>query len=143
MLLAAGPIFAIGVPATATAQQSEPARVGPQELFSTPLPDVPGIHLEVVELVFPPKSGAPSTAESFSAQGHHHPGSVYLYVTQGAMRIGVEGKVTVVETGGSFFEPAHAHHMFTESASATEGARVLAVMLVPDGEASVVRGRAE
>jgi quercetin dioxygenase-like cupin family protein len=143
MLLAVASVLAIGASAAVTAQQSGPARAGPQELFSTPLPDVPGMHLEVVELVFPPKSGAPSTAERFSAQGHHHPGSVYLYVTEGAMRIGVEGKVTVVETGGSFFEPAHAHHMFTESASSTEGTRVIAVMLVPDGEASVVRGRAE
>lgn len=135
-LLAAGALVA--------SQQSEPAATAPRELFATPLPDVPGTHLEVVELVYPPKSGAPSTASNYSSPGHHHPGSVYLYVTQGAIRIGVEGQpVAIVEAGGSFFEPPRAHHVFTESASATEGARAIAVMIVPDGEAPVVRGRPE
>ena len=128
----------------ALSQESQPARTGPQDLFSTPLPDVPGMHLEVVELAYPPKSGPASTAGDYPGEGHHHPGSVYLYVTEGAIRIGVEGQpVAVVEKGGSFFEPPHAHHMFTESASATEEARVIAVMIVPDGEAYIVRGPSE
>lgn len=135
--------LAISAASTATAQESESARAGPRELFATPLPDVPGAHLEVVELVYPPRVGPPSTPEDYSG-GHHHPGSVYVYVTEGAIRIGVEGQqVAVVEAGGSFFEPPRAHHMFTESASTTEGARAIAVMIVPDGEAPVVRGRAE
>lgn len=102
------------------------------------------MHLEVVELVYPPNTGPPSTADNYSREGHHHPGSVYVYVTEGAIRIGVEGQpVTVVEAGGSFFEPPRAHHMFTESASATAGARAIAVMIVPDGEPSVIRGKSE
>jgi quercetin dioxygenase-like cupin family protein len=68
---------------------------------------------------------------------------VYVYVTRGAIRIGVEGETTIIEAGGSFFEPPFAHHMFTESASATEGARAIAVMIVPDGEPSVISGSAE
>jgi hypothetical protein len=65
-------------------------------------------------------------------------------VTEGAIRIGVEGQgVSVVEKGGSYFEPPKAHHMFTESASQPESARVIAVMIVPDGESSVVRGKSE
>ena len=112
-------------------------------LFTTALPDVPGSHLEVVELSFAPKSGAASTAESYPGPGHHHPGSVYVYVTQGAIRIGVEGEVTVVAAGGSFFEPPRAHHMFTESASATQAARAIAVMIVPDGEPPVIVGKAD
>jgi mannose-6-phosphate isomerase-like protein (cupin superfamily) len=125
------------------AQESESPRRVPPVRFTTPLPDVPGNHLEVVELNFPPISGAPSTVESYPGDGHHHPGSVYVYVTKGAIRIGVEGKVSVVQEGGSFFEPPLAHHMFTESASATEGATAIAVMIVPNGESPVVMGRAK
>lgn len=124
-------------------QESVTARVGPPLLFTTPLPDVPGNHVEVVELSFSPKSGPPSTAENYSGPGHHHPGSVYIYVAEGSVRIGVEGEVTVVGEGGSFFEPPLAHHMFTESASATEGARVIAVMIVPDGAPPVISGKAD
>jgi hypothetical protein len=75
----------------------------------------------------------PSTAENHR-RGHRHPGSVYVYVTQGAVRLGVEGQpVQVVQTGGSFFEPVGAHHIITENASATEPARAIAVMIVPEG----------
>ena len=50
------------------------------------------------------------------------------------MRIGVEGQpIRVLKTGESFFEAVGAHHIITESASATEPARAIAVMIVPDG----------
>jgi quercetin dioxygenase-like cupin family protein len=128
----------------ANAEEADSAQTGPRTVFSTPLPDLPSTHLEVVELFYPPKDGPPSTADNYPGSGHHHPGSVYLYVTEGAIRIGVEGQgVSVVEKGGSYFEPPKAHHMFTESASQTESARVIAVMIVPDGESSVVRGKSE
>lgn len=141
--LASAVVLMIGAGAVG-AQESESTRSGPRDLFSTPLPDMPGMHLEVVELVYPPKSGVPSTPENYQGQGHHHPGSVYVYVTEGAIRIGVEGQpVTVVEAGGSFFEPPNTHHMFTESANATKGARAIAVMVVPDGAQSVIRGKYE
>lgn len=139
--LAWGVVLVAGV-LSVSAQESASNRGAPPVLFSTPLPDMPGIHLEVVELSFPPKSGAPSTPENFPGQGHHHPGSVYVYVTEGAIRIGVEGQpVTILRKGESFFEPPRAFHMFTESASATAGASAIAVMHVPDGEPSVVSGR--
>ena len=119
--------------ATAAAQQSAPARTPPKTLSSTPLADAPGKNLVVVELNYAPNPGPPSTAEHHG-RGHHHPGSVYVYVTQGAVRLGVEGKpVQVVKTGESFFETVGAHHTINENASATEPARAIAVMIVPDG----------
>ena len=49
------------------------------------------------------------------------------------MRLGVEGHpVQVVPTGGSFFEPVGAHQIITENASATEPARAIEVMIVPE-----------
>jgi quercetin dioxygenase-like cupin family protein len=115
------------------AQELEPARAGPPVLLEAPLADAPGKNLVVVELNFPPNPRLPSTPESHP-RGHRHPGSVYVYVTHGAVRLGVEGQpVQVVEAGGSFFEPVGAHHIITENASATEPARAIAVMIVPEG----------
>ena len=119
--------------ATAGAQQSAPARTPPKTLFSAPLADAPGKSLVVVELNYAPNPGSPSTAEHHG-RGHHHPGSVYVYVTQGAVRLGVEGQpVQVVKAGESFFETVGAHHIINENASATEPARAIATMIVPDG----------
>ena len=99
----------------------------PGEIFSTPLADVPGKHLVVVALELDPKKGQQSTP-------HRHPGSVYVYVTKGVAKLGIEGQpVRIVHAGESFFEPPGALHTVAESASATEPAAVIAVMIVPDG----------
>jgi quercetin dioxygenase-like cupin family protein len=119
--------------AAVPAQPPAPARAGAPTLFSAPLADAPGKNLVVVELKFAPNAKAPSTPEQHP-RGHHHPGSVYVYVTDGAVRLGVEGQpVQVVKAGGSFFETVGAHHIIAENASATEPARAIAVMIVPDG----------
>jgi len=99
----------------------------PGVIFSSPLADVPGKHLVVVSLEWDPKSGRHSTP-------HRHPGSVYVYVTKGAAKLGIDGQpVRVVHAGESFFEPIGAVHTVAESASQTEPAEAIAVMLVPDG----------
>jgi quercetin dioxygenase-like cupin family protein len=97
----------------------------------------------VVELKYAPNAKPASTAEQHPL-GHRHPGSVYVYVTEGAVRLGVEGQpVQVVKAGGSFFEPVGAHHIVNENASATEPARAIAVMIVPEGAPLVVREEAK
>lgn len=115
-------------------QEPGQQRSGPPTLLSEPLADVPGKNLVVVELNFAPNPGTPSTADDHPT-GHRHPGSVYVYVTQGAVRLALEGEpVRIVRAGESFFEPPHAHHIITENASATEPASAIAVMIVPEGE---------
>ena len=58
-----------------------------------------------------------------------------VYVTQGVLRLALEGeREQVVHAGETFFEPAHAHHIISENASATEPSRAIAVMIVPEGE---------
>ena len=127
----------------AAAAAQPPAAGGPPTLFSAPLADAPGKNLVVVELKFAPNAKEPSTAEQHPP-GHRHPGSVYVYVTDGAVRLGVEGQpVQVVKAGGSFFEPVGAHHIVTENASATEPARAIAVMIVPDGAPLTTRDEAK
>jgi quercetin dioxygenase-like cupin family protein len=125
-------VAAVGIGAVSLAALAQdtkaakpPAQISP--LFSTPLPDVPGKNLVVVPLKWGP-------ATTHARVDHRHPGSVYVYVTQGTVRLGVEGQpVKEVHTGESFFEPPGALHTVAESASATEGAAAIAVMIVPDG----------
>ena len=121
---------AIATSASAQAPAATAPRAGgPTELFRAALPDAPGKQLVVVELTIAPKqAGQPASP------GHRHPGSVYVYVTEGTARFGVEGQpVKEVKTGESFFEPPGALHNVMESASATAGAKAIAVMIVPDG----------
>lgn len=106
----------------------------PAQLVSVPLPDMPGTNLDVFDIVFEPNTAPPSTPQSHRL-GHRHPGSVLVYVIEGALRLALEGEdVRVVEAGGTFFEPPRVHHIITENASATDKARALIIMLVPEGE---------
>jgi quercetin dioxygenase-like cupin family protein len=110
----------------ATFAQESP---GPRQVFAAPLADMPGKQLVVVELRLPPKQeGRPQP------QGHRHPGSVLVYVTAGTARLGLEGEpVREIKAGETFFEPVGAVHTVGESASSTEPATAIAVMIVPDG----------
>src|SRR5688572_2951779 len=127
--------FFLAVVASATvagvcAQAPDGARpAGPTELFRAALPDMPGKQLVVVALTIPPRR-----ADQPPSMGHRHPGSVYVYVTEGTARFGVEGQpVKEVKAGESFFEPPGALHTVMESAHPTEPAMAIAVMIVPDG----------
>jgi quercetin dioxygenase-like cupin family protein len=98
-------------------------------LFAHELKDVPGKNLVVVKLTF-----SPGAQKSSRCTAHTHPGSVWVYVTKGTARLGVAGEpVQVVHTGESFYEPQGAVHTVAESASATEPASAIAVMIVPEG----------
>jgi quercetin dioxygenase-like cupin family protein len=111
----------------AFAQETKTSPAAPRVLFSAPLPDVPGKSLVVVPLKWGPNTG-------HTRVDHRHPGSVYVYVTEGTVRLGIEGQpVREVRAGESFFEPPGALHTVAESASATEPAAAIAVMIVPDG----------
>jgi quercetin dioxygenase-like cupin family protein len=114
---------------TVRGSEPQPARTttSPAILFTTPLQDVPGKHLVVVHLDFGP-------TKQHIPVDHRHPGSVYVYVTRGVVRLGIEGEsAREVHVGESFFEPPGALHTVAESASPTESAEAIAVMIVPDG----------
>lgn len=135
--------FAVGCAAALYVGLVTPAHAGPEAakelakqpgvIFARELADVPGKNLVVVKLEFPPKS----LQQSKSPQqylGHRHPGSTYVYVTKGTMRLGIAGQpVQVVHAGGSFFEPVGAIHTIAESASAMEPASAIAALIIPDG----------
>jgi mannose-6-phosphate isomerase-like protein (cupin superfamily) len=111
----------------------------PNVIFARELPDVPGRNLIVVALTYPAHPTQPSTHDSGAPQrcrGHRHPGSTYVYVTSGEMRLGIAGQpVQTLHAGESFFEPPGVLHNVAESASATEPASVIAVQILPAGTA--------
>jgi len=115
---------ALAQPASAAAAP----RTAATPVFSADLADAPGKQLVVVNLTFPPAGG--------KSNPHKHPGSVWVYITKGEARLGIEGQPPkVVKAGESFFEPVGAIHNVSESTSATEPATGFAVMLVPKGAA--------
>ena len=117
----------LGLMAAAFCLQCFAAPPAPSVIFSGALKEVPGTKLVVVSLKLDP-------AGKSLPHPHHHPGSVYVYVTQGAARLGLKGQpVQIVHVGESFFEAPGSVHTIAESASETEPAYAIAVMLVPDG----------
>ena len=122
-------------PAVSVAKQElsvEQLAQSPGVIFARALEDVPGRNLVVVALEFPPRASPKPPSQQCS--GHRHPGSTYVYVTKGTMRLGIEGEpVRVVHAGESFFEPANALHTVAESASSTEAASAIAILILPEG----------
>ena len=94
-------------------------------IYRDALPNVPGMDIAMIELHWGP-------TEQSARIDHRHPGPVYVYVTEGVLRIGVEGEpVEEIAAGGMFVEPPNRVHTVAESASATQGASAIAVMIVP------------
>ena len=120
-------LVGIGVAGVRAHDANETSHKPSNVLFSAPLQDVPGKQLVVVGLEFKPKGQQASVP-------HRHPGSVYVYVTRGTARLAIEGQpIQEVHTGQSFFEPPGALHTVAESASETESAAAIAVLIVPNG----------
>lgn len=125
--------IAAATPAYADAKSAKELAQQPGVIFARELADVPGKNLVVSKLEFPPKSPQQSK-DAQQYLGHRHPGSTYVYVLKGTMRLGLAGQpVQLVHAGESFFEPVGAVHTIAESASATEPASALAVLIIPDG----------
>jgi quercetin dioxygenase-like cupin family protein len=126
-------IAAATTPAYADGKSAKDLAQQPGVIFARELADVPGKNLVVSRLEFPPKSPQQSK-DAQQYLGHRHPGSTYVYVLKGTMRLGLAGQpVQLVHAGESFFEPVGTVHTIAESASATEPASAIAVLIIPDG----------
>jgi quercetin dioxygenase-like cupin family protein len=89
------------------------------------LPNLPGNSLTAVVVEYAP--GGRSAA-------HHHAGSVFAYVLEGAVRSKLDdGSEIVYAAGESFFEPPGTHHAVSENASTTAPAKLLAVIVAETG----------
>jgi quercetin dioxygenase-like cupin family protein len=80
-------------------------------------------RVTMVEVAFEPKvAGKP----------HRHPGPIFGYVLEGEFELGLDDEpVKTLKTGETFYEPGGALHRVSRNPSATNKARVLAVILHP------------
>ena len=113
--------------AGATAYGTKPnSEVEP--IFDAPIPNIPGKSLRTVTVSYPPRG---------SAGAHRHAKSAYIYayVLEGEIRSQVEGEPARIYRPGEFWtEHPGAHHVVSENASETRGAKLLAVFVVDTGD---------
>ena len=96
-------------------------------VFDRALPNVPGKSMKGVLVEYQPGGSNPA---------HTHPASAFIYATvlEGAIRSKVnDGPEKVYRAGESWAEPPNAHHLVSENASASEPARLIAVIVADDG----------
>ncbi|MFO0997276.1 MAG: cupin domain-containing protein [Alphaproteobacteria bacterium] len=92
---------------------------------SSAVPTLPGQHMSLAVVEFPPGGYSPP---------HVHGGSVYVYVLSGAIRSQLEGSPPgYFKHGDTFFEPQGVVHLVAENLSATEPATILAVFIHETG----------
>jgi quercetin dioxygenase-like cupin family protein len=74
-----------------------------------------------------------------SSAPHRHPGPVFGYILEGEYEWGIDDKpAKVLKAGDTFYEPGGCLHRVSKNASAKVKARVLAVMLHPQGAKDLV-----
>ncbi len=98
--------------------------------FNEAIPNVPGKSLVAVVVSYPPGGKTPS---------HRH-GSAFVtgYVLSGAIRSQVEGEPAhVYQAGESWSEQPGAHHLVSENASATEPAKLLAILVADTSDTAL------
>ena len=95
-----------------------------QVIHHQPLPKpFEGWEAEFVKVTAVPGPGSPP---------HQHKGFVLGYVLNGEFRFAIdEEPVRVLKAGETFYEPPGAHHRVSASASETQSAQVLAILIRP------------
>ena len=96
-------------------------------LLKQVLADVPGREVMVITLDIPPGGGSAP---------HRHPGHhVFGYVLEGSYKIKLDqGEEKILTKGQTFYEAPGQLHAVSANASATEPAKVLAVIVAESGK---------
>ncbi len=103
------------------------------KVYDYPIEELPGSNGIVVRVDYAP--GAASSP-------HHHPGSAFVYVLDGAIESQVApGPIVKYEKGQMWYEEPKAFHKVSRNASKTEPASILAFLIVPHGAALVIPGK--
>lgn len=90
------------------------------------LPDVPGKQVSVVTVDFAPGAGF---------QPHRHPGSVFVYVLEGAVISQVEpNKPATYKVGEAWYEPPMHIHRVARNPSKTRPAKIVAFLIADKGQ---------
>ena len=108
------------------AQQAPPATTV-TALLKQVLADVPGREVMVITLDIPPGGGSAP---------HRHPGHhVFGYVLEGSYKLKLDqGDEKILTKGQTFYEAPGQLHAVSANASATEPAKVLAVIVAESGK---------
>jgi quercetin dioxygenase-like cupin family protein len=70
---------------------------------------------------------------------HRHPAGAYVYVIDGSVIFGIDGREPVaLEAGDSFYEPPGALHAVSRNASQERPASMLAFFVLGEGESATV-----
>lgn len=121
-------LLAGGALAGGTAQAHDSAGDGKETraiLQAQPLPDVP--HTKGLMLTVTYAPGQQSIP-------HRHPGSVFAYVMEGEVISRLDdGAEITYKVGDSWFESPGMRHVVSRNASDSKPAKLLVVLLVPEG----------
>lgn len=92
-----------------------------KRLSCEPLADLPGKVVTTLQVDFPPGGYTPA---------HRHPGALTAIVLSGQVRSQMQGSPAQTYVAGqTWFEPSRELHLFAENPSASEPARLLAVIV--------------
>lgn len=112
-----------------TASAKSPSGVTVTKIFDYPIAELPKCNGVVVRVDYAPGAASPP---------HHHPGSVFAYVLEGAIESQVApGPVAEYSRGQMWYEEPNALHKVSRNASKKNSASLLAFMIVPHGAALV------
>jgi quercetin dioxygenase-like cupin family protein len=123
--LLSGALAALALSAAAESDAHEEGGATPQgkatPLLKHGLPDVPGKEATMVTVDYPPGG---------SSLPHKHSGSVFGYVLEGAVVMGLDGgPEKTYRKGEVFYEAPGQLHGVSRNASKTRPARILAIVL--------------
>ena len=125
--------------AAANAQTPTPPGQSPAPTAPVFKHDLPNIALDDWEVTVSYVNYAPGRV----GQTHHHAGFVLAYVLEGAIVTKISGQEErTYRTGEMFFEPPGSTHEVSNNASATEPARLLAMIFAKKGVALTTPGPA-
>jgi quercetin dioxygenase-like cupin family protein len=110
-----------------------PAQTVP--LRSQPLDGIPDKVADMLTVEYAPGQSTPA---------HRHNSNVLVYVLQGALVMGVQGKEPVtVSAGQTFYESPADIHTISKNASSTEPAKFLVVLIHDKGASTMLPAPAQ
>ena len=123
----AGPVLIVAGIAVSTGVSAESAET--EKILQTELEGETGREANIV--VFEVEPG-------WETERHIHPGHVFVYVTDGAIEVDVEGKEQKTYLAGEAFYELPDLPMIARTAAADEGARFIVFQVGPTGEPIMV-----
>ena len=94
-------------------------------LMTKDLPDIPGKEALMITVVYPPGGSDPA---------HRHNADTFVYVLEGSVIMQVKGgKPDTLKAGETFYEGPDDIHVVSRSASSTEPAKLLVLLVKKKG----------